>query len=513
MNQYQSQQQINHVVMRSPILPDATIGTNVGRSSSANNRMNQYQPQQTNDVVMRSPILQDATIDTNVGRRGTVTDSLVKTTDGMLVHDNNLFHNVSKTTIVTGSFDNETTTKSTQSTTTKMTTTTTTINKVVVEEKDALTAIVHVGPLKTGSSSIQGVLDLLRENGVLMQDNYMLASYFFADHAAEFVDNARRFTDCFVTDTNVYAHDPKNYCNETIVQMVQNISQQYHKSMIMSSEWLSTDGIDLFKFNQYLTTNWQKINIVMYYRRYFDWLISFHNQGHKYRLPPQRKTILYVTRFAIQKDNFFEKQYVMALRHRYQQHFTNVQVINMHTNHNNNDVRESFFCGKNVIPHNTHICEKFQEMVRVKDQRRSINQQHPLIYDEIAYYAKEIFHMINYTESYEPIQSNVLTYTDVTERIRHYHENVLKKSIHDFPNRSITCLTDQEYELLYEKSKRYEMTLYPEQSSSLDEFNQSFEKLKKRFCHINGTIVIEDDYAVWKTFFQSLQQTGDTANA
>lgn len=392
---------------------------------------------------------------------------------------------------------------------------------IIKPSNQGSTAIIHVGPQKTGSTSIQRILGLFREQGILQKDNYLYGNFAIRTDAENFIDNARRFSDCFVVDTKVYKHDPNNYCNDTIVQYVKDISNKHHSSMILSSEWLSGDAIELEKFYMFLSSNWEQLYVVMYYRRFFDWLISYHYQGEKNRPIKRRRTILDITKYALQKDSYFDKQYVVDLLLRYRVYFPNVKVINMHEN--NNDVREAFFCG-DTIPNSPNICESFREIVKkeaadMAGGSLTENVGKPLVYEEIAYYAKQI-NLINYIEeefdengfkiasssNNNSDTSNLMTLSKLADKVADYHEVTLGKNLYDFPKRSMNCMNDNEYNILYEKGKAYEMMLFPDKS--LVELDKLYNVSRVKFCHIDAKIVLTDDYELWKTFFESLSGSG-----
>lgn len=375
-----------------------------------------------------------------------------------------------------------------------------------------LSAIIHVGPLKTGSSSIQETLMSFRQRNVLKKDDYVYGNYYFSKDAGHFIDNARRFSDCYVKNHKVsYSHDPKNYCNETIIQYISNISAVKKSNVIISSEWLSGDGIQLDLLYQFFSYYWNDIYIIMYYRRFYDWILSFHNQGQKYRKANERKTILYVTRFVTeQHDSFFEKQYIGQLYKRYNQYFVSndngvnsyINVINMH----HNDVRLSFFCNK-VIPHSTHMCNEYHEDVMTKKNKQKPhdeNRKQLLIYEEIAYYAK-LHNIINYTEFKEKPDINRYTMTEMIELIQKYHDSIITNTnnYHDgFPINSVSCLTDAEYKILYDKSLMYEQMMGLNDTNN--EFDIMFQQLKSKFCHLNASLIIQD--TTWNTFLKSIKK-------
>lgn len=87
-----------------------------------------------------------------------------------------------------------------------------------------LTAVIHVGPEKTGTSSIQHTIRLLQKHD-LWPDNYILGNVHFKNY------EHRKFTDCFVGEGQSYIEN-KNDCDDVVQNIETILWKVYNSSLI-----------------------------------------------------------------------------------------------------------------------------------------------------------------------------------------------------------------------------------------------------------------------------------------
>jgi hypothetical protein len=316
---------------------------------------------------------------------------------------------------------------------------------------------------------------------------------------------------------------------------------------------------------------WDDIHIVMYYRRFFEWFISYHYQGNRHRPIPERNSIVEKLSIEISTQRQTIERYIVGLYQRYTTVFdtSSVHVYNMHESYvgYNDDIRYSFFCGKNytnnscnntmendeyndscddddlVIPNSYHTCQSFLNNIAAKENHSNVtntltgtedvlnstsdsntstpakinkerkdkhdyvkyaNVRHPLIYEEIAYYAKELgLWNENNTSNYNATTNDMKT---MGEMIQDHYENVLDRNEYDFPEIAITCPTRDQYQWLLDISIQHELKFVPEYHVRMGEYEirRIFPLREHDFCHVDAKIVLQEQLDEWTQFFMSL---------
>lgn len=180
------------------------------------------------------------------------------------------------------------------------------------------------------------------------------------------------------------------------------------------------------------------------------------------------------------------------------------------------DVREGLLCNamNSMMPNNgrpsgncnsssscmlLHELQQKEAMNNGNDDDR-MNTHHPLIYDELTYYAKE---MNLWSEQKTGYQVN-----DVIELVRVYQEDTLQLTEYDFEY-GITCPDDDMYDWLFQYTVNSEELLFPSEQQQEDgnrteiTIMEHFQSMKHKFCEINAKTVLSLSEE-WRQFFQSL---------
>ena len=97
------------------------------------------------------------------------------------------------------------------------------------------------------------------------------------------IQNQVQFATCFL-DAGVSRTYP---CSKELLQLALDIAKQNH-SLLISSETLSSNELSvneitsdgLSKLAEFLTP-WEHVTIVVSYRHFYDWILSFHNEVSK----------------------------------------------------------------------------------------------------------------------------------------------------------------------------------------------------------------------------------------
>ena len=402
--------------------------------------------------------------------------------------------------------------------------------------RETLTAVVHVGPEKTGSSAIQSVL---RATNFILetQDNYMYTTnnqYILENFLDWQRHGMSEFTNCFNSDPN-HAYSNGDDCNEKLYKAMLELGKYGSRpsNVIVSSERFHNEALDLSHIHDYFTTNWDNVIIVMYYRRYFEWLASLHFQGQRIMTVPNRKSIVEHVRKEVLSETDVYHKFTIGVLDRYMQHFPNasstnpttpftqVKVLNVHDPLTQGDVRQSFMC--EAIPNASHACDYLHNDIMVAEANQkhrmtqASNTHYPLIYESLVYYAQQV----GLYNSTELLQKNS-TYTDeyIAHEARHYNEVELKRDefafdlLDDYDDEAslvgvLTCPTDEEYDWLYKQTIVYEQKIVPHyhfEQGGREEIDKNFPIAKRNFCHVDAQLVVGRNQR-WQQYFKTILST------
>jgi hypothetical protein len=370
-------------------------------------------------------------------------------------------------------------------------------------------AVVHIGPHKTGSTTIQEQSRALQTH--LLSDGYgMPYAHTFTDgkQICEPWCNQVNVATCFIHNAN---HSSKrNFpCRNDLLQAGLDIGHRMNNSILLSAETFSyLDEEGVAALHDYLHPTWENITIVAYYRRYYDWILSCHSEisrlsfaqaWHKFqqnstdRLHESLLNILTNTELPYPKQ-FLEVHrhvYVLSVIPRYKKYFSNVVVVNMHDQ--SMDLSERFYC--ELVPHASKTCEAWRHMSSTGNLVKESNKhQQNVEYIELAYAAhrKGMIHVK--TEQH---------CRDVVDAIQVYHETTNKLKISDFPRQCLQAAAlNNVWEVSVQAEKEFGSTvsLGNDGQDPLDVLKDDFDKKSKsQLCEVDFDVILET--AVWREFF------------
>ena len=140
-------------------------------------------------------------------------------------------------------------------------------------------AVVHIGPHKTGSTTIQ-------EHSLALQ-THLLSDGYGMPYAHTFTDgkkihepwcNQVNVATCFIHNAN---HPEKRYfpCRNDLLQAGLDIGHRLNNSILLSAETFSSlEEEGVAALHDYLHPTWENITIIAYYRRYYDWIVSCYSE-------------------------------------------------------------------------------------------------------------------------------------------------------------------------------------------------------------------------------------------
>lgn len=336
-------------------------------------------------------------------------------------------------------------------------------------------AVIHMGPHKTGSTTLQSFTYKYKKN--LKEDGYYLPFDWIDPPIRGVGPNQVRFTECFFKKKKTGRHG----CVPELVLAGIQIGAE-GKNMLVSSETM--DRLDDYNLlTAYLKGAFDEVQIVLFYRRYFEWIVSMHNQVNKGALSREVSIVDYVEKNLLEKEILEHDDAVRdiyTLVNELRKHFENIDVVNMYNGKDNN---EEFFC--DVLPNANRTCT----IVKKENKHPRSNPSVNLIYSTLAYKAmKKGMVQIKDMKQMKNISSAI-----------EKHHNGL--TAYDFP---LTCPSPDALNRLLNKSLMMEKSLLPEFFESPQgeqSLRASFEKYSKtKLCALNADEALSD--AVWIDFFK-----------
>jgi len=244
-------------------------------------------------------------------------------------------------------------------------------------------AILHVGPHKTGSSTVQKFLSDHRES-IESEDGYVLA---YLKSGRKGIKNMASLAICLNRDSNEVATQAvlRDWCTDfegverDFLELVRNVSA--HNADALADPASSSSSLRHLVFTceefdrrmmdiEWLARRLQpdfEVRVVLYYRRFHDWIGSYFNQLAKTGLnrtfgwrvassPNYYKKIGFPSISGWLDDHFdsYREQHAFPVYERYAEIFGagNVTVLDFHDS--NETVEESFAC--RGLPGADHAC-------------------------------------------------------------------------------------------------------------------------------------------------------------
>ena len=236
-------------------------------------------------------------------------------------------------------------------------------------------AVIHVGPHKTGSTSIQQFIT--REKELIRKDNYVvpvvpggwhsknsghIAACFHETRSEEASSLCPHKKKALIIQTFAKFIDETAALNENITAIPTNI--------LISSEEFDRPQMDIATLKNMFEPRF-KVRIVIYYRRFYDWVVSYHNQltkSTKISVPP------FVEWLTIDQMDQVSQQHALQVYKRYSSYFPSesaVEVIIIERLMSNNiSLEESFFC--EGVPNTKRVCNQIRRNPIMKVKNTSV---------------------------------------------------------------------------------------------------------------------------------------------
>ena len=404
--------------------------------------------------------------------------------------------------------------------------------------------ILHMGPDKTGTTSVQAFLERNRDLA-LNQDRYFTGWSRAAKVSASFRYKRSEIMNCLVqqagtcskSNTPKQQHQWKNN-----LEALKNSSYNHGKRHLIFSDesfrWMMVRNND--DWNEFLryTQQYFRVQVILVYRRYFEWIYSRYNQewktkrenilpklmhwpkshckrGHvtpnferyyqwerygtcgcqgraikiKKKLSDEWTCKVYfANRFDNETKDSTQQQVhpTVHMQQALESQGVQVRVVNYHNNNNNSTIGllEKIFC--QAVPNATHSCQKAKAEKGFDAKNPSAHTS--IYHDQIALTAYQMGLITNENVTRSSARNQI--FTRITKDLQIPYS--------EFP---ITCMEGDDLEALRRFSYENELRLAP---SMATEHDQAFEIFvsKKKYCNVDAAKILEDEG--WRSFLSSM---------
>jgi hypothetical protein len=369
----------------------------------------------------------------------------------------------------------------------------------VTTQKKKNNLVLHVGPQKTGSTTLQWAW----REGVLKQslkkDNYVYSDMYSSTHGMMF--------DCELVGGKLDNCKPSQRLKE-LIQTAKNDGQ----NLLLSSENLDYRYPEIIR--SAIDDNDWEVTIIVVYRRIYEWLVSFYNQANKNTdkdakgnlllnkkgVPTRKLHTLWPDEGGVHIPSFsswyktftqnWESITELVNNHQsikyirfYNEHFENVVVHNMHRD---GDLMTNIMC--DTVPDANYSCDQLKSKTEESGGDKNKNLSKNLNHDIIAVTARE-----------HGLINEGLSRQAVVEEVRKHIENT---SI-TLPENCDSGMIDQISTWLVESEK----VVYPDAAWTPDEVNALENEYRNyatngKMCDIDREAILRDP--AWIEFFSSL---------
>jgi len=360
---------------------------------------------------------------------------------------------------------------------------------------------IHIGPLKTGTTSIQKALGIYQS---ILHDKDRYDVNFVKNIGRIIIGFGRKnllnfFLGCVTHSSYCSKTNPEQWSK--LLNITSEPGTKEGLNMIISEENLSFSDFNNSDWEEFLSHHKKIYNIqfVMYYRRYFDALPSWYNQQYKYRgMYDKRLSRKWPSEGGVRPQSFpsyFDNRdwpnlihnmmdedtgkypaITLTVKHVIDKLSIPVRIGNFH---GKSDAVEDFFC--NILPNANHTCYEVKMRSKAIRANGAENPQ-GINSDLFAVAAKEngLLHPKNTLERFD------------------LNAKILNEGLKNVP---LSCLEGEKLEEFRQFSYAAEEELMP---SMLDTHDEDFWKAveKKKFCSVDTEKLILDER--WIAFFKSL---------
>ncbi|VEU40625.1 unnamed protein product [Pseudo-nitzschia multistriata] len=381
-------------------------------------------------------------------------------------------------------------------------------------------AIVHVGPHKTGSTTLQTNARFLQP-----MDHYLVPELpvFYNKHSVGEAKNTAHLASCMNPNRRSESHllctpDIEN----SVLAAFEIFLHEAHcqsKNILLLSEEFDRQKTDIARLKSLLEPRFD-VEIVVNYRPYHTWIASLHNelfktaakQGIKDGITEPYPTIVEWVKFS-ETMSYWEKHHTASVYKRFKEHFSTVKVIDMnHLKTTGVSLEEAFYC--NEIPNAPITCEKIRNVTATKSKKkRRQNQSESLtVYDLIGQIRQKKYFRKITPPIIEIIQNQTAKLLSLEQELPPQDRISLvpRSCLHTIHLDALLALSIQKETELNEELEKFRQRSnygFHFDPPTVDELSEAltedfFESAHELFCPVNSVLVLKR----WETekWFQML---------
>jgi len=373
--------------------------------------------------------------------------------------------------------------------------------------------IFNIGPMKTGSTTLQnyGASDRM----VLRKDSYVWPASPFDVIYTSITPSV----ECLLHPEKSVKECPP-FHEDRLAKFKTYLSRNKHLNAYLCDEMFGVlpDTPYVWQQLEFMKED-HDVELVVTYRRYFEWWVSFYVQAFKYDQEEEQltqdwpskplsevhdvrynnhvkphheyfeimktdETSIFMRRWGIKHGEMHPTE---AQKNRFEPHFPNIKVFNYHLDGDN--LVGSFYC--NMLPGAKSACEARTRLGTKAHFNSAVNHN----YDILAVAA--------YEQGLIQKEHPGNTRKQMAAAAQHRQEKMLNLEGIDFP---MICMSESQLEELLQMSLKFERQILPEWAAQHEEEHRAAFKRyvdKKKFCTIDADQVLKDDE--WRSFFRYLR--------
>lgn len=355
--------------------------------------------------------------------------------------------------------------------------------------------VLHVGPPKTGTSTIQGVAR--NHEDILQQDNMYYLGHYAGRPETRLHELSKFCRKCETQEGCI--HCPQRW------QEFENIVSHHYDlnhNVFVSDETFNRFFSDEQDAEEFLWTRLANIlsrwdvRIIFSHRHYHEWVPSNYHQNFNpmgNRAQDVRGswpdaggiTILsfreYFQNF-VSSDNFWYK-HPLFIKKQWAKHFKDVRVVSMH---GDGDFVNTFFC--KFLPEAKSLCEVLKSKPKETAITKNSSSQKYLHYDMLAVAAYQ-----------RGFIKKKLKRPDVTAAIKKHAQKLGLLTITDF---DLECLSHDQADLFLKMTLELESDVVPDFSEAELRSIFASDAEKGKFCSVDTDLTLQDER--WVEFFKTL---------
>ena len=372
-------------------------------------------------------------------------------------------------------------------------------------------ALIYMGIPKTGSTTIELLSKTYQKH--LELDGYEMPWVLYREAAKtdnRLVENPvlktghqMPFAACFLNVSQCERSAlSKHPCNKDLLRFGSDIAKRKKNLLVTAESFVRIQREGIKALAEYLSSRWDEIIIVVYYRRFYDWLASLYNQIYKRTgkgnnvltasAKRENESINDFLALNIREPSSTKPTFTYFLVERLQEHFHKNQILVMNFNDKSmGGVDESFYC--HAMPNAPNTCNA----IRRKGGTIFNAGQNTFDYEDLLYVANKtgLVHIKNRKD-----------FEKKWKQVQRYQENVLNKTSSNFKR---LCPSADVLNKLWEFTLTAERSLFPDkffkdENYIVDMKSEFDEAARTNLCKVDAEATLKEDS--WKKFFKTMKK-------